>query len=639
MPKTRLFFNGVNGATGEYGLPPMTGDELARFITGEARPENLNELRYRHRQETERHLGLREGLDPDKLSEAGWGVVFSYGADPAVKEALSELLALRAEQAGPFFKVYEGPAAYRPGESKTAFLARHGAGPGPADPNKVPYYLLLVGSPQEIPYQVQYELDVQYAVGRLHFETLDEYASYARSVVLAERGEVRLARRVSFFGVSNPDDRATRATTDRLIEPLHNRLKGGGGPDGWEAVAALREGATKAHLAELLGGPQTPALLVTGSHGLEFPLGDPRQVAHQGALLCQDWPGPEEWRGQGAVPQDHYFCGDDLAGDARLLGLLAFFFACYGGGTPLNDEFSRKAFKQRSLLLQQAAIAPYPFVAGLPTRMLGHPRGGALAVVGHVERAWTFSFDWPGAGAQTVVFESALDRMLKGAPIGAAMEYFDARWAELATVLSNELENIEFGKQVDPYDLADMWTANNDARSYVIVGDPAVRLPVVRQGEEAAERSLLFQQAAIEAIHVADAVSVPGETGAEVHAGPERRPERASVLDLGGVSSGGETEIGVVSDVGRLLPGVDESLLTFTVSTYAAADVDHPAQDELKFRTTISLTGDVETALPEQVTAEHEPYLEWHREMVKAAWQSRLEVLRLAVQIEQQASE
>ena len=34
-----LFFNGVNGDNGAYGLPPLTGEELAKFIRGEAAPE------------------------------------------------------------------------------------------------------------------------------------------------------------------------------------------------------------------------------------------------------------------------------------------------------------------------------------------------------------------------------------------------------------------------------------------------------------------------------------------------------------------------------------------------------------------------------------------------------------------------
>lgn len=638
MSEPLLVFNGVNGATGGYGLPPMTGAQLSKFITGEAKPGNLSDLQRRHRDDTVNFMGPRAGLDPKKLDEVGWGVIFAHDVDPEIKEALSELLKLREKQAGAVFHVFEGPKAYRPGESKSEFLARHKMGAGPADPTKVPYYLLIVGSPEAIPYDVQYELDVQYAVGRIHFETLDEYARYGRSVVTAEQGKIKPPRQVSFFGVSNPDDGATQMSTDFLIEPLYKRLKsgkGGKGTKGWEAVAALRDEATKSRLSELLGGPQTPPLLVTGSHGLEFPLGDPRQVPHQGALLCQDWPGPEAWRGKGAIPQDHYFAGDDLAADANLTGMLAFFFACYGGGTPLNDEFSRQAFKERT------AIAPHPFIAGLPTRMLGHPRGGALAVIGHVERAWSYSYHWPDAGAQTIVFEDALDLLLGGTPVGAAMEEFGVRWADLATGLNKELSDIEFGKKYDPYKLAEKWTANNDARSYVIVGDPAVRLSVAGPGEKA-----VTERPVIDVRYVKGQGST--SSGGPGALSPKSAPSKAKAEDspsLGASSLSldatgrSDAEPAGAAEPMLSLAGVDEDLLTLTVSTYAAADVSQPAEDELKFRTTISLVGDVETALPAQVTDEDAPYLEWHQEMVKAAWQGRLEVLRLAAQTGQRPPE
>lgn len=421
-PGDLLYFNGVNGTTGDYDLPPMTGEELSRFLQGEAEPENLSEL--------------------------------------------------RQSQAGERFHVYDEDDGCRPGEPKSKFLARHGAGPGPADPEKVPYYLLIVGSPEAIPFRFQSQLDVQYAVGRIHFDTAREVASYAESVVAAESGRLALPRRVSFFGVANEGDRATALSARYLVTPLFEYLRDRR-PD-WQIEAFLKDRATKADLGRLLGGEETPALLFTASHGMGFPKGDPRQLPRQGALLCQDWPGAEAWRGQGPIPRDHYFAGEDLAAGAGLAGLISFHFACYGAGTPLHDEFARQAFKDR-----RATLAPHAFLAALPAKMLGHPRSGALAAVAHVDRARGYSFAWQGAGPQTAVFENTLDRLLDGHPVGSAIEYFNQRYAELSTVLADQLEEIEFGAEADPYELAGLWTANNDARGYLVLGDPAVRLPVV----------------------------------------------------------------------------------------------------------------------------------------------------------------
>lgn len=146
-------FNGINGATGAYDLPRMRATDLARFIQGEASPENLNELRHRNEARGMAYLGVGEGVDPRRLDQTGWGLILAHDADPAIKEALSPLLHLRESQAGARFKVYAGPGGHRPDESKTNFLARYKVGPGPVDPARVPYYLLLAGSPERIPFR------------------------------------------------------------------------------------------------------------------------------------------------------------------------------------------------------------------------------------------------------------------------------------------------------------------------------------------------------------------------------------------------------------------------------------------------------------------------------------------------------
>jgi hypothetical protein len=273
---------------------------------------------------------------------------------------------------------------------------------------------------------------------------------------------------VTLFAPQHPGDPATELTAKGLVTPLAEAL--GRGAPGWQIQTVLRDEATKAHLTSLLGGADTPDLLFTAGHGVVIPNGNPRQPIHQGALLCQGWGGPQAWREP--LSRDVYFAGEDLDPAARLDGSITFHFACYSGGSPAFDDFSAPSVHQ------QVPVAPHPFVARLPQRLL---TAGALAVIAHVEHTWQSSIEWPGAGRQIQVFEETLTRLLTGSPVGSAMECFAERYAELATDLALELQAIWRGQPTDDAVLAGLWTTSNDARNFAVLGDPAVRLAAVQE--------------------------------------------------------------------------------------------------------------------------------------------------------------
>jgi hypothetical protein len=483
-PEGEIYFNGVNGGSGRYALPALSADQVFRMAKGETLdPHEVSELRKRLADATGTFLGMKAGGDPSNLADAGWGIVFSSDADPGIRDALKPLLEHRQEQASAEteqrFRVYAEADALRPGETSQEFRIRHKVGLGDAaDPDKMPYYLLLVGDPERIPFRVQYQLDVTRSIGRIHFESIDDYARYAQSVVESELAVAQPAT-ATLFGVRNHDDRATTMSADLLVQSLANALPQevpnwsfssliGDGETSEHGVASSADSATQANLQSSLGGPQTPTLFFSASHGMAFDKGDPRQAPHQGALLCQDWPGPQEWRQP--VPPEFYFSAENVGDDANVGGLIAFFFACYGAGTPKNDDFAAQIPEL------PPEIAPHAFVAQLPQRLLGHPNGGALAVVGHVERAWGYSFMWPRIGEQVDTFVSMLASVMKGLPIGLALEFFNDKYAALATELEDEKENIKYGAAPDPMGISGIWTARNDARNYVVIGDPAVRI-------------------------------------------------------------------------------------------------------------------------------------------------------------------
>jgi hypothetical protein len=468
----KLYVNGINAVTGNYLVEPLEISQTARLVRGEKRDLITTSWLKRAWQSISLpHLGLPMDVEPADLRQAGWGIVFRTDEDAAVKESLAPLIEHRRAQVGDETKIKI--LEFKHGEKRETWLARHGIGIGSVRPEKVPYYLLLIGSPEKIPFSFRHQLGVEYGVGSLHFNTADEYSRYVASLVDYEtRAEVPTAKEALFFGVRHPFDPATQMSADRLVKPLADPADGSENRGlidkfGFRRRKIFGADATKNALAAAFSPPaqeKPPSFLFTASHGMGFPAGHPDQTAGQGALLCQDWPG------FGAVRPDHYFSAADLAAKARVHGMISFHFACYGAGTPSHDRFIHEPGAP------PPAIAPQSFIAALPKALLTHPAGGALACIGHVERAWGYSIVTSKAGAQLLPFENAIGRILKGEPVGLAMKDFYERYASLSVSLSSMLEEISFGASIGDAELTAAWIARNDAEGYLILGDPAVRL-------------------------------------------------------------------------------------------------------------------------------------------------------------------
>ncbi|MCU0485518.1 MAG: AAA family ATPase [Anaerolineales bacterium] len=471
-----LIFNGVNAVTGTYLVEPLPVRELIRSAQvlrkGELwfGDEHLKDLTSR---DTKR---VEPGLDASRLDEAGWGLVFPADAEPglvdAILEAMQALVELRRSQAGERFRIFRGAEGVRLQENADRFSARHGSPPGWVDPNHLPYYLLLVGDPQSIPFSFQYALDVNYAVGRVYFDTPDEFSNYARSVVWCETEQVSLPRRAAFWGTAHPGDRHTDLSARQFLHPLFTEFKESSQDQGWQTEMYQPDQATRASLLNLLGGSEPPALLVTACHGVGYPYGHPEQVRQQGSLICQDWDGPGS-----PLARECFVSAEDIPGEASLLGSILFHYASFSVGTPYQEDWLLARDRARPALAHRALLS------ALPRRLLGHPRGGALAVIGQAERAWGYSIPDSENPYRSPAPRQFLEALLRGAPVQAAMEAFKDRYAAAARHLSGELDELRYRQSVDPLEVARLLIENNDARSLTLLGDPAVRLPLAPSGK------------------------------------------------------------------------------------------------------------------------------------------------------------
>lgn len=477
-----VMINGISGDTGDYLVKPVSVSDIAKalrdFKPTEDEAAKEKAVKRRQAKSGQKVLGLPEGVDPSDFWDTGWAIVFHKDEDPEVKKALRPLFDHRLKMIRDEFKADDADKIVKwiedySGQSARDWLIKNKADFASVEPTCMPYYILLVGSPEKIPFRFGHLLSAGYAVGRLYFDKVDDYKAYVKSVIEYETAKGKPAptsKDIVLWGPRQKNDGATKMSSELLVKPLsddaqvkvYDRLARKENVKFNKQLIVPEESKKDALLNVLKRkkGKPGPSLLFTASHGVAWKNDNPLQATAQGALLCQDYFGLSA----GPLKPEHYLAGSDLGADANVFGMVSFLFACYGAGTPNENRFK---FQKET-----PAVPDKPFFSKLPQALLSHKNGSALGVFGHVERAWQTSIATAGVGKQLQPFEDAFYTILSGRPLGHALTGFVNRANEMSRLLTGKIDE---GK-ADDAEMAGLWLTRNDAETFILFGDPAVRL-------------------------------------------------------------------------------------------------------------------------------------------------------------------
>lgn len=476
----RYTFNGIHEDHGGYAFAQQTSADMRHLVARQPILRRLQPARQRygtfvdqfvHRSLDSLDLAGQslfdtiEESDRQDLAKMGWGLVVPAEQSERLKQQLAPLLALRRAQSGGNYR----EITFRKDQMLEEILEEHNLPAVGTDPRKMPYYLLLVGTPEQIPFNVQYGLDRRWAVGRLAFDDLEAYGRYARQVVRNDQKRVTQMQ-ATFFGTRHLNDSSSQISTRFLVENVARRIK-----NQWDAAKVnvdTRTGAkaTKKTLTNLMGGSLAPHLLLVSAHGLIPSANRPNLAARKGALLCAEYPGPNLWKGK-SIPARMVFYGREVPDKAAFGGMIAALYACYSGGTPVESSFALEPHRVGRRESNK------PFIAQLPQRMLG-VEDGCGAVLAHIDTTFVWSLTDGRKRDQSQVFQAFFSQLLKGRRVGSAAGVFQQAYLERLARYSELVQSVNGGRTGWEDDrIVQAWMAVNDLRNYVLLGDPAVRLP------------------------------------------------------------------------------------------------------------------------------------------------------------------
>ncbi|WP_327000316.1 hypothetical protein OHA72_34970 [Dactylosporangium sp. NBC_01737] len=402
--------------------------------------------------------------------DVGWGVVLPWTGDSAADQArlvdapaaIRRLAEARAGRDGPVVLRYQAGdglgllrRVYRNGDVQDIAITggRTGTGPG-----QRPAYLLMVGSPEVLPWDLQCRLNLSAAVGRL---CLPEPAleRYVDALLDDWAGSAAQPGNPVLWATDYDDitDLMRVAVAEQMADRFSKDPQTSGGLRHLSGAAA-----TLGNLSGALAAA-TPSVVITTSHGRTGPLGDPATMARDLGLLVdaeQEILDPagllQAWQPDGAIWYAHACCSAGSDATTRYTGLVS--------------ATSKVAQVLDAVAGLGARIAP------LPTALLSAQRP-ARAFIGHVEPTFNWTLERPET--QQIISAAVIRALWTGffqrrpEPVGLAFRQQFRHAAELFGEAQQTNRNSRPKSPERQWASIALLTAY-DRQSTVILGDPTV---------------------------------------------------------------------------------------------------------------------------------------------------------------------
>ena len=434
----------------------------------------------------------------EDLASQRWGLIVPQGerGEELLRRVQPLIDKRREDQGGHAIKIYRVPDRMTMLEAARWRKTEYDTGEGLQ--TDLPRYQLILGDLHEVPLALQLTQGMQGCVGRLAFDRDRDYSAYVEKLLSWERRPSAAARGRSLFHTAHDSSRAIDTGYRELVEPgvVKARTWSKDRDDSKYPAASVDElDPYTTDPDDLLAVVRDvpPSVLFTMSHGV----GSPRR----------GWRSDDEQRALQGAMSFGLACmltGRDIANTPFLPGGFWFMFACFGAGTPGHGESKYHHWltgltehgeyngNPKSVLAHLPGANSRPFIAALPKAVLANP-SGPLSFVGHVDLAWTYAFqqlDSPNVRSRPAQFLRMLREPLRGHRAGVAMRQIPLALGAVETELTSHFDDDERHRRAGRRPRPDprrghLWMLRQDLLGFVMLGDPAARLPLTRPDPKA----------------------------------------------------------------------------------------------------------------------------------------------------------